>query len=125
MNGPGERARLALAALVQELEAGEVPAAVDPSEVNVGDDGAAWVHLVALRPQSLAGDWQADIAVYVVARDTDTGEVLADLGDMLDAALVVLADYLEPGEDVTTESLALPGSGQGLPAYRIPCQIDI
>lgn len=125
MNGPGERARLALAELVGLLEDAEVPAALDPSDVHVGDDGGAWVHLVALRPLSLSGAWQADAAVYVLARDTDTTEVLTDLGDMLDAALTVCAELLHPDEDITTESLDLPGGGSGLPAYRIPVQLDI
>lgn len=125
MGGPGAAAKAALEELVQLLEDAEVPAALDPSDVNVSADGAAWVHLVALRPKTLAGQWEADVAVFVLARDTDTGEVLADLGDMLDAALTAVADYLDPEEDITTESLSLPGGGQGLPAYRIPLALDI
>lgn len=114
----------ALRALVEQLSAVGVPAAVDPDRVPVP---GAWVTARELSRPTLAGAWEATVNVWLIVADSEDTDALRALELLLGAALDVLAVDTVGGDSIDlAATLVLPHTpGTALPAFRITTTIDL
>ncbi len=99
--------------LVAALEAGEVRATVDPSDLNTP---GAWVTVEAIQGVNLAGTLRLEAVIYLIVGDQDYMRAMDALAALYNATLAVV----DPDGPVTPQGVILPDTSTPLPALRVP-----
>lgn len=103
--------------LCQELANAGVPAAQDPSKLNMP---GAWVTVDQIVPSVLAGGWEIQCLIFLIVPDQDykrASRRLASLFNLLAPAGV------QPDGPVRPQGVIMPGDPTPLPALRVPVNL--
>lgn len=103
--------------LVAALDAADVQASLDPSELNLP---GAWVTVEDITPSTLEGGWDINAVVFLVAADVDHTRAAAALAELFNKAT---AGGVQPDGPVVPQGVIMPGDPTPLPALRVPVTV--
>lgn len=96
----------------------DIPASVDPAEVQVP---GAWISLVEVDAFTIGGGGIVVVDVYLIAPDTMPRQALAILGELSALALSVL----DVERMTTNDALQLPDGGRPMPAFKLTTKVEV
>lgn len=120
--GVGGRVLPALAAAAQSLTAAGVPTSLNPATAR---PGGGWLKPLRVGPGTYTSD-ALTASLYLLAPDHGTDAVLTSLGELLDTALTVVGDQLDPAVPVDLAvALVTPDNPSGYPAALLTLTLDV
>lgn len=105
-------------AVVSALEGAEIPASIDPADVNVP---GAWVAAREVDVFTAGGGALVTVDVYLIAPDIMPRDAMDELSALSTRAL----DALDIEAMSTNDALQLPDGGRPKPAFKITTKVEV
>lgn len=104
--------------VIRALEGAEIPATIDPAEVELP---GAWVAANAVDVFTAGGGALVTVDVYLIAPDVMPRDAMDILSDLATRAL----DVLDAESLSTNDGVQLPDGGRPKPAFKLTTKVEV